>query len=407
MHIITQYAGKKLFVIGFLLFSLCTKTIAQSALQFDGTNDYTSFGAASPSLNVSAFTLEAWIRIQGAGITTTTSGAGGGGLEGANAVVPLVTKGRGEAEAPANVNINYFMGLVGNRLAADFEEPTGPNHAIIGSTVIPLNTWTHVAATYDPVTAVWNLYINGNPEATLDIGTNISPANTSIQHAALATGLTSAGTAAGFFNGRMDEVRIWNVVRTAAEISSNFTTEISSGTGLIGRWGLNEGTGTAAGNSIGGSPSGVLTNGPSWISSAPALDVPPAAPSSAAAVSSVYYAVNISWADNSANETGFQIERSLTGINGTYVLLTTTAANATSFTDNLVAPNIEFCYRIRAINGAGSSGYTSAVCATPPAEPANALDLGASGAYVSFGAAPSLATSTFTIETWFKKTGPG
>ena len=91
------------------------------------------------------------------------------------------------------------MGLVGNKLAADFEEGTGPNHAIIGTTVIPLNTWTHVAATYEPVSAVWYLYINGVQEATLDLGSNITPANTSIQHAGIGTALTSTGVAAGFF----------------------------------------------------------------------------------------------------------------------------------------------------------------------------------------------------------------
>lgn len=41
---------------------------AQKALQFDGSNDYVTFGAASPALNASAFTLEAWIRIQVQGL---------------------------------------------------------------------------------------------------------------------------------------------------------------------------------------------------------------------------------------------------------------------------------------------------------------------------------------------------
>lgn len=114
-------------------------TLYGSNLDFNGTSNYVSFGAA-PSLNASAFTLEAWINIEGTGVTTTTSGAGGGGLEGTNAVVPIVTKGRGEAETPANINMNYFLGLVGNKLAADFEEGIGPNHAVIGNAIIPSNT---------------------------------------------------------------------------------------------------------------------------------------------------------------------------------------------------------------------------------------------------------------------------
>ncbi|HEY7463534.1 MAG TPA: hypothetical protein VH987_03735, partial [Candidatus Limnocylindria bacterium] len=47
-----------------------------AALQFDGTNDYVTFGAA-PSLGLSTFTLEAWIKRTGTGVTTTTSAGGG------------------------------------------------------------------------------------------------------------------------------------------------------------------------------------------------------------------------------------------------------------------------------------------------------------------------------------------
>ncbi len=239
-----------------------------SNLDFNGTSDYVSFGAASPALNASTFTLEAWIKIEGTGVTTTTSGAGGGGFEGTTAAVPIVTKGRGEAESPANVNMNYFMGLVGNKLAADFEEGTGPNHSVIGNATIPSNTWTHVAATYEPVNAVWNLYINGVLDKTLDIGSNIVPANTSIQHAAIGSALTSAGAAAGFFNGKIDEVRIWNVERTPAEILTNYGIELTGGTGLLGRWSFNEGCGLTAGNTVNGGVNGTLSSitGPIWVS---------------------------------------------------------------------------------------------------------------------------------------------
>lgn len=236
----------------------------KSLLDFNGTSGYVTFGSAA-SLNTTTFTLEAWIMIEGAGVTTTTSSAGGGGFEGATAVVPLVTKGRGEAETPANINMNYFMGLVGNKLAADFEEAAGLNHSVVGTATIPLNTWTHVAATYEPVTAVWNLYINGVLDKTLDIGTNILPASTSIQHAGVGTGLTSTGAAAGFFNGKIDEVRIWNVVRSASQIVENYNAELTSGTGLLGRWGFNEGCGLTSANSVGG-VNGTLsgTTVPAW-----------------------------------------------------------------------------------------------------------------------------------------------
>ena len=42
----------------------------------------------------------------------------------------------------------------------------------------------------------------------------------------------------------MDEARIWNVARTQTEILSTINQQITSGTGLLARWGMNEGAGT-------------------------------------------------------------------------------------------------------------------------------------------------------------------
>ena len=133
--------------------------LGASSLTFNGSTAYVTFGAA-PDLGATNFTLETWFYWTGAGATTTTSSAGGGGLTAG--AIPLVTKGRGEADG-SNVDLNYFLGIQGNKLAADFEEgvggpgPLGQNHAIIGSTTISINVWHHAAVTYDSVNAVWCL----------------------------------------------------------------------------------------------------------------------------------------------------------------------------------------------------------------------------------------------------------
>src|SRR5688500_4588192 len=107
--------------------------LGSSSLTFNGSTQYVTFGAA-PTLGATSFTLETWFYWTGAGGTTTTSGAGGGGLT--VGAIPLVTKGRGEADG-SNVDLNYFLGIQGGKLAADFEEglggpgPLGQNHAVI------------------------------------------------------------------------------------------------------------------------------------------------------------------------------------------------------------------------------------------------------------------------------------
>jgi hypothetical protein len=236
---------------------------AQTGVRFDGVNDHVTFGTAA-GLGTGTYTLECWFKREGAGVATST---GTGGLLNA---VPLVTKGRGEAETPANLNMNYFLGIRSDGvLAADFEEGSGPNHPIAGVTPIQLNLWYHAAVTYEAATGRYRLFLNGVVEKDTALTAGLSPASTSIQHAALATGMTSTGVAAGFFNGTLDEARIWNVARTPAEIQGAMNSTLLSGTGLIARWGLDEGTGTVAGNSIGGGVSGTLVNGPLWVAGSP------------------------------------------------------------------------------------------------------------------------------------------
>src|SRR5207253_735157 len=140
---------------------------------------------------------------------------------------------------------------------------TGLNHPVAGTTAIPADgVWRHAAVTYDGTT--WRLFLNGAPEGQLLVG-NFTPRFDSIQHAALATALNStggvtSGQTAGFFNGVLDEARIWNYARSPQQISRGRMLEIPSATpGLLGRWGLNEGAGSTAGDSSAGHVNGVVS----------------------------------------------------------------------------------------------------------------------------------------------------
>ncbi len=82
----------------------------------------------------------------------------------------------------------------------------------------------------------------------------------------------------------------------------------------------------------------------------------PAAPSGLTATPGTT-SIELSWNDNSDNETGFSIERTITG--GFFALIGNTAADVTTFTDDNAAPGIEYTYRVRAYNNDTLSAYSS------------------------------------------------
>lgn len=241
---------------------------ANTALDFDGVNDYVTMGAA-PELNVAAppttgFTLECWFRKEGAG-STASSGSGG------VTAVPLFGKGRGESDG-ANIDCNIFFGIsTGGILVADFEsQATGLNHPITATNAPIVNDqWYHVAVTYDATTSTWAMYLDGAPVGTASASVAGSvPRYDSIQHFGIGTAMNSAGVREGAFAGVIDEPRVWSYARSAAEIMAAKDQEIGAASGLIGRFGLNEGFGSTAASSAGASI-GTLTNGPVWVPGAP------------------------------------------------------------------------------------------------------------------------------------------
>src|SRR5690349_6501086 len=82
-------------------------TNARGAIAFDGVDDYAKT-AVDPALGLSTFTIEAWVRRDGEGITYTT---GVGGLR----LVPIAGKGLGEGDG-TNIDCNYGFGFWGDVL---------------------------------------------------------------------------------------------------------------------------------------------------------------------------------------------------------------------------------------------------------------------------------------------------
>ncbi len=76
------------------------------------------------------------------------------------------------------------------------------------------------------------------------------------------------------------------------------------------------------------------------------------------------FEVELAWVDNSANEDGFRVERKVEPT-GDYATLITVGTNTTTYVDTAVSASETYCYRVKAFNAVGDSGYTNEVCAMP------------------------------------------
>lgn len=92
---------------------------------------------------------------------------------------------------------------------------------------------------------------------------------------------------------------------------------------------------------------------------------PPAAPSALAATVVSKSQINLSWSDNSTDESSFVVERKL-GSAGTYGVIATLAANTTAYANTGLSGGKTYFYRVKATNAGGSSAYSNEVSATTP-----------------------------------------
>ena len=98
------------------------------------------------------------------------------------------------------------------------------------------NTWHHIAMTFKSgVTNGTLIYLDG----VLKLTTIMTISN---QEFPFSIGSSSNVPVRQFYNGSIDDVRVWNVVRTQTEIQDNINTELlGSETGLVAYYPLNQG----------------------------------------------------------------------------------------------------------------------------------------------------------------------
>jgi chitodextrinase len=225
----------------------------------------------------------------------------------------------------------------------------GVNATLNGTSGLANNTWTFVTATYDGATL--RLYVNGAQVATQARAGAIATSANQLQ-------IGGDSIYGQYFQGSIDEVRIYNVALTATQIGTDMTTAVDTG--------------------------------------APPDTQVPGPPGTLTATSTSSSQINLSWgaASDNVGVTGYLIERCKDAGCSSFAQIGT--SSTTTFNNIGLIPNTSYTYRVRATDAAGNLGAYSNVATTttlpdtqPPGAPGalTATTLGSTQINLSWGAA--------------------
>lgn len=167
---------------------------AGTALTFDGSTDYLS--RAASTFTDSQGTIAAWVKLSAyPGSAATVFGSGD--------------------EASATKRL--WLSITSTGLLR-FRRHNGTNEYIVtGDTVIPLDVWTHVAVVSDG--SAWTLYVNGKVQAlTVSGGNNGDWFADVTGRDNITVGVSKINALAYYLTGAIDDVRVYAVALTAAQV---------------------------------------------------------------------------------------------------------------------------------------------------------------------------------------------
>ena len=209
-------------------FFYSASTTAQVGYDFDPTDRVTITNAGNSLSGLSTVTVEFWVKLDALSSNSIFVQMYIPGLNASAGGFAVLSDG-----TLAVSIFNDFSSLTTSSTAASFT--TG------GSA-----SWHHLAYVFNSGT--WTFYFDGSQLGTTRSdgeGLTSFPNYVSFGNTSLIVGndISSSGALAGF-DGSMDELRVWNDVRTALEIDGNKDSEItSSESNLFGYWQFNETSG--------------------------------------------------------------------------------------------------------------------------------------------------------------------
>lgn len=174
-----------------------------TALQFDGVDDYVNFGSARENLQMGtgAITLEHWIKLSPwSGYRILFFGGAGGGWNG------------------------YATGLSTDCSSFHYEVcgSTGGRQSADVNIGIELNKWNYIVVIFDGINNRMTCYLNGEKKDNRSIS---DPGNVRNSHI---FAIGSHNGSSWFYNGSIDDVRIYNEALSTAQIQQHFAAGAAS-----------------------------------------------------------------------------------------------------------------------------------------------------------------------------------
>lgn len=190
-------------------------------LNFDGTNDFV-ISANSITNNTQNQTYQAWFRIPS--IPTNSDRIlqrGSDGTGGWSVQMDVTSTGKLSAGISAS-----------------------PDTYLTGTTTLVPNTWYHATFVFENNNSL-RLYLNGTLEASVTIG------NRTLRNSDNRLRVGSGNIASEYFNGDIDDVRVWNMALSQTDIVNTMNCELdNSETNLVAYYKFNQGFDYANNSSV-------------------------------------------------------------------------------------------------------------------------------------------------------------
>lgn len=198
-------------------FVISANAIQGAALNFDGTNDRVT--ANDFNLGTGDFTMETWIYP-----TAFTAPD-----------MYILSNRLNNFGATGNW---FNLAISGNKFQIELgQAATASNTVYIGTSSLTANNWYHVAVVRSGLE--YKLYVNGIIET---IAYDPSARNITGNFGYAHIGGWPENGSGRWFNGNIDELRVWNLARTQCDIQTYMNTQINTTvTGLIANYHFNEG----------------------------------------------------------------------------------------------------------------------------------------------------------------------